>query len=169
MEDFIGISKPEELIIWNGMANTGIHLEREDAALLLGYMEGHDYQLGVDRRELYRVDVSEPDGECVPYSIDEVIDLVCEWNYEMMEDNEKRYQEAEDQKDVLQYQEALEKLKNDEPRLDAMFSKTRYGRQMVDVAKQMILDAGGTVPDYMKESNCERGMEEPEPSKEQGR
>lgn len=159
MEELIGISKPEELIIWNGMADTGIHLAKEDAALLLGYLEGHDYQLGVNKSTLYRIDVSEPE-ECIPYSIDEVIDLVCEWNYEMIEDNEKRYNEAEEQEELSLHQEALEKLRQDEPKLDALFSKTRFGRQVTDIAKQMIVEAGGEIPDYMKVSETSKYEEE---------
>ena len=37
---------------------------------------------------MYRQDIAEENGEIEPYSIDDVIDIVCEWNYELILDAE---------------------------------------------------------------------------------
>ena len=42
--------------------------------------------LALDDGKLMRVDISEENGQRVPYTMDEVIDLVCEWNYEQLEE-----------------------------------------------------------------------------------
>ena len=34
--------------------------------------------------KMYRQDIAEENGEIEPYLIDDVIDIVCEWNYELM-------------------------------------------------------------------------------------
>lgn len=48
-------------------------------------MEGHDYAIGIDSDgKMYRQDVAEENGEIEPYPIDDVIDTVCEWNYELI-------------------------------------------------------------------------------------
>ena len=50
-------------------------------------MEGHDYAIGIDSDgKMYRQDVAEENGEIEPYPIDDVIDTVCEWNYELILD-----------------------------------------------------------------------------------
>ena len=80
-------SKPEELIAWADTFDILLNPSIEDAAILLNYMEGHDYAIGIDSDgKMYRQDVAEENGEIEPYSIDDVIDTVCEWNYELILD-----------------------------------------------------------------------------------
>ena len=80
-------SKPEELIAWADTFDILLNPSIEDAAILLNYMEGHDYAIGIDSDgKMYRQDVAEENGEIEPYPIDDVIDIVCEWNYELILD-----------------------------------------------------------------------------------
>ena len=84
-------SKPEELIAWADTFDILLNPSIEDAAILLNYMEGHDYAIGIDSDgKMYRQDVAEENGEIEPYPIDDVIDIVCEWNYELILDAEAR-------------------------------------------------------------------------------
>ena len=74
-------SEPEELIAWAEVYDKQINPSIEDAALLLNYMEGHDYAIGTDAEgKMYRQDMAEENGEIEPFPIDDVIDKVCEWN-----------------------------------------------------------------------------------------
>ena len=41
-------SKPEELIAWADTFDILLNPSIEDAAILLNYMEGHDYAIGID-------------------------------------------------------------------------------------------------------------------------
>ena len=66
------IRQLSELLITINILQSEIRLSEEDAKVILGYMQG-------------RVDISEEQGSKVPYTMDEVIDLVCEWKYEQLE------------------------------------------------------------------------------------
>lgn len=65
-------SKPEELIAWADTFDILLNPSIEDAAILLNYMEGHDYAIGIDSDgKMYRQDVAEENGEIEPYPIDD--------------------------------------------------------------------------------------------------
>ena len=74
------IRQLSELLITINILQSEIRLSEEDAKVILGYMQGHDFMLVLDVGQLVRVDISK-----VPYTMDEVIDLVCEWKYEQLE------------------------------------------------------------------------------------
>lgn len=90
------ISKPEELLNWMKEHEEFKNMNCDDAALLIYYLKEHYYRLSTDNSgDLLKVDISE--GMTVEYSLDELIDLVCEWNYEMIEEYErliKRYRSS---------------------------------------------------------------------------
>jgi len=73
----------DELKDYQEKFNTGFHLTDKEAEVMLGYMEGHDYVLGENQGKLYRGDLAEVVGMICweDFSMDDVIDLVCEWNY----------------------------------------------------------------------------------------
>ena len=74
------IAEPEELIAWADTFDILLNPSIEDAAILLNYMEGHDYAIGIDSEgKMYRQDVSEENGEVEPYQIDDVIDTTFKY------------------------------------------------------------------------------------------
>ncbi len=79
------IRQLSELLITINILQSEIRLSEEDAKVILGYMQEHDFMLVLDVGQLVRVDISEEQGSKVPYTMDEVIDLVCEWKYEQLE------------------------------------------------------------------------------------
>lgn len=141
-EEMFVFQKPEELCKWLEVRNSDVKLEKHEASLLFNYMEGHDYRLGFDGNKLLRQDVAEENGEIVPYSIDDVIDLVCEWNYELIQDATNGMANPKDFVDFCDYKDAYDSLKEDETKLDAMFVRTRYGRQTLELIKNIITEAG---------------------------
>ena len=47
-------------------------MNKEDAQILLNYMEGHDYRLGTDKDgKPVRVDINTDEYEAEPYSLDD--------------------------------------------------------------------------------------------------
>ena len=131
-------SKPEELIAWADTFDILLNPSIEDAAILLNYMEGHDYAIGIDSDgKMYRQDVAEENGEIEPYSIDDVIDTVCEWNYELILDADAHRNDPRDFKDYSEYQDKYDSLKADEKRLDRLFDKTSYGKELIEVATEL--------------------------------
>lgn len=132
------IAEPEELIAWADTFDILLNPSIEDAAILLNYMEGHDYAIGIDSDgKMYRQDVAEENGEIEPYPIDDVIDIVCEWNYELILDAEAHRSDPKDFNDYNEYQSKYESLKADEKRLDRLFDKTSYGKELIEVATEL--------------------------------
>ena len=131
-------SKPEELIAWADTFDILLNPSIEDAAILLNYMEGHDYAIGIDSDgKMYRQDVAEENDEIEPYPIDDVIDTVCEWNYELILDADAHRNDPKDFKDYSEFQDKYDSLKADEKRLDRVFDKTSYGKELIEVATEL--------------------------------
>ena len=131
-------SKPEELIAWADTFDILLNPSLEDAAILLNYMEGHDYAIGIDSDgKMYRQDIAEENGEIELYPIDDVIDTVCEWNYELILDADAHRADPKDFQDYSEYQKKYESLKADEKRLDRLFDKTCYGKEIIEVATKL--------------------------------
>ena len=71
-------SKPEELIAWADTFDILLNPSIEDAAILLNYMEGHDYAIGIDSDgKMYRQDVAEENGEIEPRSEERRVGKEC--------------------------------------------------------------------------------------------
>ena len=132
------ISKPEELIAWADTFDILLNPSIEDAQILLNYMEGHDYAIGIDSDgKMYRQDIAEENGEIQPYHIDDVIDIVCEWNYELILDAEAHRMNPKDFKDYNEYQEKLGSLKAEQKILDRLFDKTHYSKELEVLAASL--------------------------------
>ena len=132
-------SKPEELIAWADTFDILLNPSIEDATILLNYMEGHDYAIGIDSDgKMYRQDVAEENGEIEPYPIDDVIDTVCEWNYELILDADVHRNDPKDFKDYSEFQDKYDSLKADERRLDRLFEKTCYAKEIDEMAAALV-------------------------------
>lgn len=146
VEEVRKLEKPEELLAWVTAAQLEMNLSTKDAEVILSYMEGHDYELGIRGSELVRVDIAEESPEIVPYTMDEVIDLVCEWNYELIEEATNGMANPKDFVDFCNYKDTYDELKKDEIILDQMFMQTKFGKKVVAVAEKMIMEVVGTYP-----------------------
>ena len=134
----VELSTVEELLEFQRNFETGFHFTDKEAEIILDYMEGHDYAIGIDSDgKMYRQDIAEENGEIEPYSIDDVIDIVCEWNYELILDAEAHRSDPKDFNDYNEYQSKYESLKADEKRLDRLFDKTSYGKELIEVATEL--------------------------------
>lgn len=130
-------TKPEELLAWLSQTDSPVNMSVEDAQILLNYMEGHDYALGTDSGgNLARKDIAEENGEIEKYSIEEVIDVVCEWNYELILDADMRRNNPKDFIDFENCQSRYERLKAEEQKLDALFERTDRGRELAELAER---------------------------------
>ena len=146
------LSKPEELIAWADTFDILLNPSIEDAAILLNYMQGHDYAIGIDSDgKMYRQDIAVENGEIEPYSIDDVIDNVCEWNYELILDAEAHRANPKDFRDYSEFQKKYESLKEDEKRLDRLFDKTSHGKEIITVAAEL-------ADKFISQMNCKNGI-----------
>ena len=131
-------TEPEELVVWADTFDILLNPSIEDATILLNYMEGHDYAIGIDEDgNMYRQDMAEENGEIEAYTIDDVIDKVCEWNYDLILDAEAHMSDPKDFNEYSEYQSKHESLKADEKRLDRLFDKTCYGKEIIEIATEL--------------------------------
>lgn len=132
-------SEPEELIAWAEVYDKQINPSIEDAALLLNYMEGHDYAIGMDAEgKMYRQDMAEENGEIEPFPIDDVIDKVCEWNYDLILHAEAKKDDPKDFQEYCEFQKKYDSLKADERVLDRLFDKTSHAKEIDAVATALV-------------------------------
>ena len=117
-------TKPEELIEYLDENDLLMDLSSKDSEILLNYMEGHGYGLGELDGKLVRVDIGEEYGEVMEYSIDDAIDVVCEWNYVIFSVNFINYclSKVTIEEGVGWMSEVLEGIK--------VLLWNRYGKQM---------------------------------------
>lgn len=90
------------------------------------------------RKKLFDVDYIDDNGEIEPYPIDDVIDTVCEWNYELILDADAHRNDPRDFKDYSEYQDKYDSLKADEKRLDRLFEKTCYAKEIDEMAAALV-------------------------------
>ncbi|MGB4659910.1 MAG: multidrug transporter [Mobilitalea sp.] len=149
-EDYVFITEPgedtvhelkmvEELKEYQEMYHTGFHLTDKEAEIILGYMEGHDYMLGEVQGNLYRGDLSEAVGVICweGFSMDDAIDAVCEWNYELILEADAMRNNPDDMIDFSKLQSRYESLKVEEITMDRLFDQTMYGRDIQEIATKL--------------------------------
>lgn len=130
-------TEPDELLSWLADNDILMNLSKEDGQILLNYMEGHNFAIGIQEDHMIRKDLSVEDEEVVEYTIDEVIDTVCEWNYELIRDADKKRHHPKDFINFSNEQNRYESLKRDEFRLDRMFEKTVYAKEIETLAVKL--------------------------------
>lgn len=129
----------EELKDYQEKFNTGFHLTDKESEVMLGYMEGHDYVLGENQGKLYRGDLAEVVGMICweEFSMDDVIDLVCEWNYELILEADTLRNNSTDLIDFSNMQSRYDSLKVEEFIMDKLFQQTRYAKEVEELAKKL--------------------------------
>ena len=132
------LTEPEELLAWVTDVEPAFQMNREGAEILLNYMEGHDYRVGVDPvGNMVRVDVSDVNNIMEEYSLDDLIDDVSEWNYELMADADMKRKNPENFIDFANEQARYEKLLEEEALLDPLFDQTLYGKHLDELAVEL--------------------------------
>ncbi len=133
------IRQPEELVAFLQQNDIPIVMTDKEAELLLGYLEGHDYVVGFSAGQLFRGDLDEVPGEIVwdDYTVDDLIDAVCEWNYELILDMDAERQNPKDMIDFNNKQSKYEILKAEETVLDKLFDQTKYKAGIERLAEEL--------------------------------
>ena len=129
----------DELKDYQEKFNTGFHLTDKEAEVMLGYMEGHDYVLGENQGKLYRGDLAEVVGMICweEFSMDDVIDLVCEWNYELILEADALRNNSIDLIDFSKMQSRYDSLKAEELIMDKLFQQTKYAKEVEELARKL--------------------------------
>ena len=147
------ITEPEKLMAWLDNNDLLLTLYEKEAKVLLGYLEGHDYAIGDVDKKMVRVDICDENYEYEDYTIDEFIDTVCEWNYDLMIGAKRSMENASNNITFNEAKEYFEQLRADEKVLDKMFAKTCYGKQLKDVCAKMTQDMISKIDDKVKDTD----------------
>ena len=107
-------------------------ITEEEGRKLLGYMEGHDYCLGHMDGKMFRGDLCYEQGKVhwEPYTIDDAVDAVAEWNYALIQETETSILNTMDAAQAAEKKSYLDTLREDEEILDKMFDRTTHGKMI---------------------------------------
>lgn len=132
------LTEPAELLAWVASCVPEFRMNREGAEILLNYMEGHDYRVGIDTEgNMVRVDVADTNNAVEAYSLDDLIDDVSEWNYELLAEADMKRKNPENFIDFANEQARYEKLIEEEAMLDPLFDQTLYGKHLDELAVEL--------------------------------
>lgn len=132
-------TKAEELIEWLDENDILMNLTDKEAGVLISYMEVHGYGIGVRENRLVRIDITETENIVEDYSIDDVIDSVFDWNYELITEADKERKNPDNFIDFCKKQERYESLLEDERIIEKMFDRTVYSKAMASAFKKVSL------------------------------
>ena len=107
-------------------------MTEEEGQKLVDYMEGHGHLLGHMDGEMFRGDLCDEQDKVTwePYTIDDAVDAVTEWNFELINETEAAVTYPKDMIDFANQKSKLDSLREDEQILDKMFDRTSYGKMI---------------------------------------
>ena len=160
-EEFKPFQNPSELVDWLEENDILMNISKDDSEILFNYMEGHGYQLGVIGKGLARSDsCSGENPEYDKLTIDEIIDTVCEWNYEMLQHAKERLHEPSNFIDYVKTSNYRNALMNDEKKLDEMFNKTCFGKEVEELARRLAMEAIRRIQTGRREKEADESGQE---------
>lgn len=123
-----------------GICKTPFELTETEADKLLGYMEGHDFLIGEKDGKLFRGDLCYQQGKVrwAEDSIDDVINDVSEWNYDLLQKAQAEMESPNDFIDFANKKAKAETLEEDYQILDALFDRTKYGAEIQGLAEKLV-------------------------------
>ncbi len=149
--EVLEVNTPGELIMWLHLAESEISMKQDGAEIILDYMAEHNMTLAVRNQELVVKDMGEESPEYQPYSIDDAIHDVCEWNLELADKMEDGMKNPNNQAEYNQFSNAHDILKQQEEVLDGLYRQTKYEQIAVECALEIITAALGSVPERVQE------------------
>lgn len=147
------VTEAKQLTDWLDENDILMNLSESDIILLMNYMEGHGYQIGIGTDGLIKINLSSGTYQDEAITIDDMIDSVCEWNYEMLQYAKENLKNAVGMTEYLQRKEYYNGLRSDEKALDRMFEQTCYGKEIYSLAEQL---AEETIQHLQKTGNLDK-------------
>ena len=107
-------------------------MTEEEGQKLVDYMEGHGHLLGHMDVGMFRGDLCDEQDKVTwePYTIDDAVDAVTEWNFELIKETEAAVTNPKDMIDFANQKSRLDSLREDEQILDKMFDRTTHGKMI---------------------------------------
>lgn len=138
----IPFQKGSDLIEFVKLNNIPMQMTETEAEILLGYMDGHGCMIGHKGEEIMCMDISAGENEQTwkSYSLDDAINDACDCNYDMILQAQQELESADKFDEYEQVNTRLESLREDEKVLDVMFDRTKYGKEVEQLGKQLADD-----------------------------
>lgn len=135
----ISFHKGSELMQFLKVSDSKLEMTEQEAATLLEYMDGHAVVLGYMGNELMCMDLCEAAESQIwkPYTMDDAINTACDCNYDMISQAEMEQKHAGSFAEYEQVTDRLGSLRADEKILDALFERTKYGREIESLAQKL--------------------------------
>lgn len=112
----------------------------KEADTLISYIDAQDYAVGhKESRGLFLRDANGKWGES---SIEEVIDMVCDWNYEQIQSTESDLESLTEEEQKEQ-EEFYQNLLEEEKLLDGLFDRTKYGKKNEEIKETIDVETRG--------------------------
>lgn len=140
LEEPVLFSSGADFAKFMGICKTPFELTETEADKLLGYMEGHDFLIGEKDGKLFRGDLCYQQGKVrwAEDSIDDVINDVSEWNYDLLQKAQAEMESPNDFIDFANKKAKAETLEEDYQILDALFDRTKYGTEIQGLAEKLV-------------------------------
>ena len=138
-EGYETIQTGAELISFMKESGISFQINEKEADLLCGYMDGHGHVIGQKDGQLCCGDLCAETDRTVweETTIDDIVDSVTEWNYELLKEAKEFMENPKDFDDFVFQHSRHEDLCADEKVLDAMFDRTKYGEQIERMAEAL--------------------------------
>lgn len=129
----------KELVKFMGACDTPFELTETEADKLLGYMSGHDFLLGEKEGKLFRGDLCYQQEKIrwTEDTIDDVINDVSEWNYDLLKQAQAEMENPNDFIDFANKKANADSLGEDYQILDVLFDRTKYGVEIEALAEKL--------------------------------
>ena len=137
VDEYKTIQTGAELIKFMNENGISFQINEKEADLLCSYMEGHGHVIGQKDGQLCCGDLCAEIDRTVweETTIDDIVDSVTEWNYELLKEAKEFMENPQDFDDFVFQHSRHEDLCADEKVLDAMFDRTKYGEQIERMAE----------------------------------
>ena len=137
MAKMMMIETEEGLMTWCKSTDSAVRLQRRGAKIILDYLSGHGRMLSTNPEgELFINDENVTEKT----TLDDVVDLVCEWNYEELSDTRERKDNPDDFLDYCRCCTLEKTLEEHKFILDRIFKQTVYGRDVQTIAHKLALE-----------------------------
>lgn len=137
MAKMMMIDTEEGLITWCKSVGNDIRLQKRGAKIILDYLSGHGRMLSTNPEgELFMNDEHITEKT----TLDDVVDLVCEWNYEALSDARERKENPNDFLDYCRCCSLEQTLDEQKFILDRIFKQTVYGKDVQTIAHKLAME-----------------------------
>jgi hypothetical protein len=162
-EDKMEIDSATGLMDFCKSVNSPVKMNKRCAEIILANCKSRDIMLYTDQKG--HISQESPEGQEIFTTLDDVIDEVCEWNYEDIEAAQQTLKRADDYISKCKLNSQIEKLKREERSLNFIFYQTKYGRNVEKIADRIakdVMEQLNLVPIYDVPFYDDKTVSEPE-------